>query len=63
MFSIVDVMRKGTHRNILLQGFGKFVVKPKRKEILDKITKHGIKNSGTDSNTSEEVSNMDVLEE
>jgi len=37
--SVHNTMKRGEYQNILLNGFGKFVVKPTRKKHLDKLYK------------------------
>lgn len=61
--SVAEVMKKGEYQNILLSGFGKFIVKPGRREKLDKLYRR----NGTKNNNSSEQSQNDssptILEE
>lgn len=46
--SVHNTMKRGEYQNILLNGFGKFVVKPTRKKYLDELyRKNGSKNTAT----------------
>lgn len=64
-WSVAETMKKGEYQHILLNGFGKFVVRPARKKTVDAIKarnpKYGITNNSDNTEESKEVSNMDVL--
>jgi len=54
-----NTMKRGEYQNILLNGFGKFVVKPTRKKHLDKLYRRdGSKSYPSHETTCEETTDI-----
>ena len=54
---VYNTMKRGEYQNILLTGFGKFIVKPTRKRALDKMYhRNGAKNNDKHEEVTQDVS-------